>query len=626
MTLVREFAAHQSEPAFAMLVERHIGLVHTAALRQTGDPHLAEEITQAVFIILARKAPSLGANTILPAWLYRAARYAAADTLKRQHRRHAREQEAYMQSDLQSDDTANAWQRLAPLLDDVMAKLSERDRAPLVLRYFENRPWREVAGLMQVTEDAAQKRATRALEKLRCLFGKRGVTLAAALIAGAVSANSVQAAPVGLAVKISVAAATGAAIGGSTLSLVHGTLKTMAWFKFKFGTIGAVVLIGAATSLVVISKLHGRPVQPARAASLLEIQQLFELATATKPDRCLFEADIELTTPPYTTEQVKTELAEIENVMRDENARLKPQQKASLEIAQSNAIVKAHSGKRIQHVREWYSGNYYRLDKNDEAMGEERFMQTHPNEYYETWVNIPNSPFSPYASYMINRELHDMVLYKQKGERFGQYHLWQALTMNKEVASLFVASVMNPRDTTYAIRTMFDYGGLKMDPARVQQLHEQTDRSWRLEATDEELDGKAVTHFTLKWSFTLPPGIKTDYKPETFQNEMWVGQISGKTVCLQELMTNLTQHTSTVAKREKYDSNGFPSVWTTTKIRADSSIEKQRVVFKRIETNPSFTDEETFAPVFPPNYIVSDGSSGNDVILQNHHLEIPIEK
>ena len=401
----------------------------------------------------------------------------------------------------------------------------------------------------------------------------------------------------------------------------------MAWTKMKFamGVSVAVVLAGGVATLATANKT-GEVVHPFRPASLVEIQQLFDLARATKPDRCRFEADIEVTTPPYTKEQVKTTLAEIENFMRDANARLKPQQKASLEIDQSNAIVKAHSGKRIQHVREWFSGNYYRLDINDEGMGEERFMRTHPNEYFETWVNIPDSPFSPYASYEIQRELHDMVLYKQKGERFGQYNLWQALKMNREVAGLFVASVANLRDTNNLKRAMFDFSGLKMDPTKVQQLHAQTNPSWRLEATDEELDGKAVTHFAIKWSFTLPPGIKSNYKPDIFQGEMWVGQISGKAVCLQELMTNLTQHTSTFVKREKYDGDGFPAVWMTTTTKADSSFEKQRVVFKRIETNPSFTDADAFAPVFPPDYIVADGSSGTHVILQNPHPEIPFAK
>src|ERR1039458_3334152 len=226
MTLVREFAASQSEPAFAALVERHIGLVHSAALRQVGDAHLAEEITQAVFIILARKAASLGTKTILSAWLYRTTRYAAADSLKARRRRQFREQEAHMQSTLNQPD-AYAWAQLAPLLDDALSELGETDRTALVLRYFENKTAREIAEALRMEEGAAQKRVARGLGKLRAPLLKSGVKLTAAVIAGAVASNSVQAAPVGLAVKVSVVAAKGAAVSTSITTLVKGTIKMM---------------------------------------------------------------------------------------------------------------------------------------------------------------------------------------------------------------------------------------------------------------------------------------------------------------------------------------------------------------------------------------------------------------
>jgi RNA polymerase sigma factor (sigma-70 family) len=98
MALVREYAASQSESAFERLVARHLNMVYSAALRRVASPHLAEEVAQAVFIILSRKAGSLGPKTILSGWLYRTTRYAAADALKMQRRRQQREQEAHMQS------------------------------------------------------------------------------------------------------------------------------------------------------------------------------------------------------------------------------------------------------------------------------------------------------------------------------------------------------------------------------------------------------------------------------------------------------------------------------------------------------------------------------------------------
>jgi len=258
MALVRQFAATHSEAAFAALVQRHIGLVHSAALRQTGHAHLAEEITQSVFIVLARKAASLGQATILPAWLYRATRYAAADVLKQQRRRQAREQEAYMQSTTPTGETHAAWQQLAPVLDDAMADLGERDRAAVVLRYFENRPWQEVASLLQVTEDAAQKRVTRALEKLRRRFAKRGVALTAALIAGAVASNAVLAAPADLAVKVSLMAGHDLAISTTLHAIVKSTMKTMTWLKYKLAIgVGTIVLLAIGVAAVAVSQAGG---------------------------------------------------------------------------------------------------------------------------------------------------------------------------------------------------------------------------------------------------------------------------------------------------------------------------------------------------------------------------------
>src|ERR1035438_8250518 len=127
MDLVRQFARNNSDEAFAVLVRRHVNLVYSVALRQLGNPHDAEEVTQAVFIILARKAASLREGTILSGWLYQTARLTSANFQRTALRRLHREQEAFMQFTENSDPDIS-WQRLSPLLEEAMARLGQKER------------------------------------------------------------------------------------------------------------------------------------------------------------------------------------------------------------------------------------------------------------------------------------------------------------------------------------------------------------------------------------------------------------------------------------------------------------------------------------------------------------------
>lgn len=157
-----------------------------------------------------------------------------------------------MQSAL-SETNSETWMQIAPLLDDAISKLGARDRNSILLRYFENKSAGEMAAALRIDPSAAQKRLTRAVEKLRKIFAKRGITLTAAAIAGVVSANSVQAAPAGLAIS-TVTAIKGSAVAVSTMTLVKETLKVMTYAKLKLALgIAAATLLAAGTFTAALS-------------------------------------------------------------------------------------------------------------------------------------------------------------------------------------------------------------------------------------------------------------------------------------------------------------------------------------------------------------------------------------
>ena len=262
-TLLREYVERDSEEAFAALVTRHVNKVYSVALRLTGNPHSAEEITQAVFVILARKSRQLGKRVILSGWLYQTARLTAVTFVRGSIRRARREQEACMQTAL-NENESDAWVQIAPLMDAAMAGLNETDRHAVVLRFFDGKSLREVGAALGANEEAAKKRVSRALEKLRTFFAKRGVSSTTAIIAGAISAHSVQAAPVTLAKAVTAIAVTkGAVAGGSTLTLIKGALKIMAWTKAKTViVVGTSVLLAAGTTMITVKEIQEHRAYP----------------------------------------------------------------------------------------------------------------------------------------------------------------------------------------------------------------------------------------------------------------------------------------------------------------------------------------------------------------------------
>ncbi len=252
--LLREYVDGRSDDAFRTLVDRHVNLVYSAALRQVRNPHLAEEVAQAVFIILARKAGSIRADAVLSAWLLRTTRYTAANALRSTIRRQNYEREA-MDTMLQESDSGQAWPQIESMLDEALVTLGEKDRAAVALRFFEQKSFREIGTAFGTTDDNAQKRVSRALEKLRNFFKQRGCAVSAATLAGALTANSVKAAPEGISAVIA-KAVIGNTAAMSVTSYVSATLLALRWLRIK--ALLSYSLIPIVVAAFVWTAMHGK--------------------------------------------------------------------------------------------------------------------------------------------------------------------------------------------------------------------------------------------------------------------------------------------------------------------------------------------------------------------------------
>jgi RNA polymerase sigma factor (sigma-70 family) len=245
LQLLARYTRQHAEDAFAEIVRRHLDLVYSAALRQLRSPQSAEEVAQSTFADLARNAHRLAPDTILTAWLYQVTRRTAIDVVRSQARRQLREQIA---SEMNAINASTAdWTHIEPLLDEAMCALDDNDRAAVLLRYFENKSLREVGVTLGTSDDAAQKRVSRAVERLREFFAKRGVTVGTSGLVVVISANAVEAAPVGLGLTIS----TSAVLAGTTFATTATTAKVIIMTTFQKALITAALVGGAATTLVI---------------------------------------------------------------------------------------------------------------------------------------------------------------------------------------------------------------------------------------------------------------------------------------------------------------------------------------------------------------------------------------
>lgn len=294
--LLRRYAEEQSEAAFTELVQRRLGLVYAVALRQTGgDAHRAQDIAQTVFTNLARKASSLARQPVLAGWLYRSAQFAASDARRTEWRRQVREQESHTMNEILSEDrSAGDWDKLRPDLDQVLSELDGSDRDALVLRFFDDRPFADVGAKLNLTENAARMRVQRALEKVRALLARRGVTSTTAALAGVLTGQAGTAAPAAIVASVSSAALAGAASGGALVTAT-GIFKIMCTTKVitAAAVVALVGLVGYEFAVIKKTKesaasLDRERVQMAR--DIAALKREIEAAKASRAAPSIFSA------------------------------------------------------------------------------------------------------------------------------------------------------------------------------------------------------------------------------------------------------------------------------------------------------------------------------------------------
>src|SRR6266404_5024767 len=239
--LLAEYARTGSDAAFRELVTRYVDLVYSTALRLVnGDTHRAEDVAQTVFIDLARLARTLSNDVMPGGWLHRHTCFVAANTMRGERRRLSRERQAVEMNALQDNSGAD-FSLVAPILDEAINQLDEADRAAILLRFFEQRDFRSVGQALGGSEDAARMRVNRALEKLESLLKRRNITASSTALAVVLGANAVQAAPAGLALTIS----TAAALAGTTITTATTAHTTMNWINIKSITAIALAALAA---------------------------------------------------------------------------------------------------------------------------------------------------------------------------------------------------------------------------------------------------------------------------------------------------------------------------------------------------------------------------------------------
>jgi RNA polymerase sigma factor (sigma-70 family) len=267
LRLLRRYAQDGCAASFEAVVRKHIGWVYSASARQVGDPDLAQDVTQAVFILLARRAATLSDQTVLTGWLFNTLRFTAREARRKEARRRKHESRAARAPGARTADAPapddiddQAWQAMAPLLDDAVTVLSEADRQAVLLRFYEGRDFADIADLLGVNESAARKRVSRAVQRLGRYFKKRGIALPLAALAATLLARTSEAAPFGLSESILSSITGGATLTPIATTLLRRTSRHLLRAKRRLATAIAAVmgLLGVAVTGLLLAAAFDR--------------------------------------------------------------------------------------------------------------------------------------------------------------------------------------------------------------------------------------------------------------------------------------------------------------------------------------------------------------------------------
>jgi RNA polymerase sigma factor (sigma-70 family) len=262
LKLIEQYARQGSRAAMEELVRRYVDTVYSAALRQMRDANDAADVTQAVFLLFSKKAGRLGREVVLAGWLLRATHYACLHLRRAESRRKRHEKKVATMTPAtdKPGPTRHAsdpdWEKVAPLLDEAVATLGGTTRSAVVLRFFENKSYKEVAQRLSISEPSARQRVSRAVTQLREYFSKRGVVLSAGALEALVIAHAVQPAPAGMAGTVAAAGGKAVAASARHAAIAKGAAIGMVPVAIKLSVAAAVFIVVGGLSTAGYHKLH----------------------------------------------------------------------------------------------------------------------------------------------------------------------------------------------------------------------------------------------------------------------------------------------------------------------------------------------------------------------------------